>query len=92
MADFEGGTQAVCDKHDPAFYPRFKKWADEYFYCKHRGQRRGLGGIFFDDLNDRSQDEVSAFTFHSIYIHITLFASNPSLPQIVFVYLAGLAS
>ena len=50
--------QAVCDKHDPAYYPRFKQWADDYFYCKHRDQRRGLGGIFFDDLNDRPQDEV----------------------------------
>jgi coproporphyrinogen III oxidase len=48
----------VCDKHDPAFYPRFKAWADDYFLCKHRNQRRGLGGIFFDDLNDRSKDEV----------------------------------
>lgn len=51
-------VQRVCDKHDPAYYPRFKQWADEYFYCKHRDQRRGLGGIFFDDLNDRPQDEV----------------------------------
>ena len=50
-------TQRVCDAHDPAYYPRFKQWADDYFLCKHRGQRRGLGGIFFDDLNDRPQDE-----------------------------------
>ena len=52
-------AQRVCDKHDPAYYPRFKQWADEYFYCKHRDQRRGLGGIFFDDLNDRPQNEAS---------------------------------
>lgn len=51
--------QRVCDKHDPEYYPRFKQWADEYFYCKHRDQRRGLGGIFFDDLNNKPQDEVS---------------------------------
>ena len=50
--------QRVCDKHNPQYYPKFKQWADEYFYCKHRDQRRGLGGIFFDDLNDRPQDEV----------------------------------
>ncbi len=50
--------QRVCDSHDPAWYPKFKQWADDYFLCKHRGQRRGLGGIFFDDLNDRPQDEV----------------------------------
>merc|ERR1712228_819404 len=36
----------VCDKHDASFYPRFKKWADEYFFIKHRGETRGLGGIF----------------------------------------------
>ena len=52
--------QRVCDAHDPGFYPRFKQWADDYFLCKHRGQRRGLGGIFFDDLNDRPQDDVRA--------------------------------
>ncbi len=45
--------QAVCDKHDPEYYPKFKKWCDEYFAIKHRGETRGLGGIFFDDLNDR---------------------------------------
>ena len=35
--------QDVCDKHDPEFYPRFKKWADDYFLIKHRNERRGLG-------------------------------------------------
>ena len=54
-------AQRVCNKHDPSYYPRFKQWADEYFYCKHRDQRRGLGGIFFDDLNDRPQSEASNF-------------------------------
>lgn len=39
--------QEVCDKHDPSYYAKFKKWADEYFVIKHRGETRGLGGIFF---------------------------------------------
>lgn len=59
--------QEVCDKHDPAFYPRFKTWADDYFFIKHRGERRGLGGIFFDDLNDRPADQIlvlSLFVMH----------------------------
>lgn len=45
-------TPGPC-RHDPAFYPKFKKWCDEYFLIKHRKETRGLGGIFFDDLNDR---------------------------------------
>lgn len=51
----------ACDKFDPEFYPRFKNWCDDYFLIKHRGERRGIGGIFFDDLNDRDQDQLFAF-------------------------------
>ena len=40
----------VCDTHDATFYPRFKKWCDEYFTLKHRGEMRGIGGVFFDYL------------------------------------------
>lgn len=48
-AHFHAVQQAHCDPHDPAFYPRFKAWADEYFYIPHRGRARGVGGIFLDD-------------------------------------------
>lgn len=48
-AHFHAQMQAACDAHDAGFYPRFKAWADEYFFIPHRGRARGVGGIFFDD-------------------------------------------
>lgn len=45
---FHKTIKSVCDRHDEDFYPRFKKWCDEYFFLKHRGETRGIGGIFFD--------------------------------------------
>ncbi len=56
----------MCDKHDAAFYPKFKAWADDYFLIKHRGERRGLGGIFFDDLNDRPAEQLLVGCFGRI--------------------------
>ncbi|KAI7999694.1 hypothetical protein LOK49_LG09G02738 [Camellia lanceoleosa] len=58
---FHSVQKSSCDKFDPSFYPRFKKWCDDYFYIKHRGERRGLGGIFFDDLNDYDQEMLLSF-------------------------------
>ncbi|WP_288459080.1 oxygen-dependent coproporphyrinogen oxidase [uncultured Sphingomonas sp.] len=49
-ADFHGELARACDAHDPAHYPRFKAWADDYFYIPHRGVHRGVGGIFYDHL------------------------------------------
>eukprot|EP00667_Euglena_gracilis_P005506 EG_transcript_5546 len=61
MKHFHGTYKKVCDKYDKDFYRTFKKWADEYFLIKHRGETRGLGGIFFDDLNDRDKDTLFKF-------------------------------
>jgi len=61
MKHFHGTYKEVCDRHDPEYYDKFKKWADEYFLIKHRGERRGLGGIFFDDLNDRDPEKIFEF-------------------------------
>ncbi|KIM44760.1 hypothetical protein M413DRAFT_442718 [Hebeloma cylindrosporum] len=44
--------QTACDKHGPQLYPTFKKWCDQYFFIPHRGESRGIGGLFFDDLNE----------------------------------------
>ncbi|MBD8678795.1 oxygen-dependent coproporphyrinogen oxidase [Sphingomonas sp. CFBP 13720] len=60
-ADFHATMQAACDAHDPAFHPRFKAWADDYFYIPHRQVHRGVGGIFYDHL-DRDFDADFAFT------------------------------
>lgn len=62
MKHFHGTYKKVCDKHDAAFHPKFKQWCDDYFLIKHRGERRGLGGIFFDDLNDREPEKILAFS------------------------------
>jgi coproporphyrinogen III oxidase len=49
---FHQTLKAACDRHDATYYPRFKKWCDEYFTIRHRGEMRGIGGIFFDYLKD----------------------------------------
>jgi coproporphyrinogen III oxidase len=48
--EFHRSLKEVCDKYDSSFYPRFKKWADDYFYLPHRDETRGVGGIFYDHL------------------------------------------
>ena len=49
-ADFHARLRAACAAHDPTYYPRFSKWAEEYFFIRHRGVSRGVGGIFYDHL------------------------------------------
>ncbi|MGN6278117.1 MAG: oxygen-dependent coproporphyrinogen oxidase [Sphingomonas sp.] len=49
-ADFHARLKTACDAHDPDHYPRFRKWADDYFYIPHRQVHRGVGGIFYDHL------------------------------------------
>ncbi|MCL4066357.1 oxygen-dependent coproporphyrinogen oxidase [Pseudomonas sp. GX19020] len=61
-AHFHGVLQAACDAHDPGYYAKFKSWADEYFFIPHRGRARGVGGIFYDDLNTGDWEADFAFT------------------------------
>ncbi|XP_060689709.1 oxygen-dependent coproporphyrinogen-III oxidase, mitochondrial isoform X1 [Hemiscyllium ocellatum] len=58
---FHKTLKEACDKHDKSYYPTFKKWCDDYFVIKHRGERRGVGGIFFDDLNSPSAEGLFEF-------------------------------
>lgn len=56
---FHRKLKEVCDSYDPDYYPKFKKWADEYFFIKHRNETRGIGGIFFDRLSSNSEKEFN---------------------------------
>ncbi|WP_420583297.1 oxygen-dependent coproporphyrinogen oxidase [Reichenbachiella sp.] len=84
---FHNQMKSCCDKHDASYYPEFKKWADDYFFIKHRKETRGVGGIFFDRLsaNDQfSKEDRWKFVqdvgsqFAPIYTH--LMAKNKDLP------------
>ena len=61
-AHFHAALKAACDRHDPGYYPRFSKWCDEYFFIPHRGEARGVGGIFYDTLDTGAWDADFAFT------------------------------
>jgi coproporphyrinogen III oxidase len=61
-ADFHAAFKAACDRHDLAYYPKFKKWCDEYFFIPHRGEARGVGGIFYDYLDSGDWEDDFAFT------------------------------
>ncbi len=58
---FHAALQSACDAHGADYYARFKKWCDEYFYLPHRGEPRGVGGIFYDYLD--SGDFAADFAF-----------------------------
>ncbi|KAJ9666076.1 Coproporphyrinogen-III oxidase [Coniosporium apollinis] len=60
---FHRTIKEACEKHDKSYYPRFKKWCDGYFSNKHRGETRGVGGIFFDDLDETEKDQENLFEF-----------------------------
>jgi len=54
-AHFHQTIKQACDKHHQEYYPAFKRWCDEYFFLKHRGETRGVGGIFFDYQDGRGE-------------------------------------
>ena len=54
-------ARKACDGFGDELYPRYKKWCDDYFYLKHRNETRGIGGLFFDDLNEPDFEQAFAF-------------------------------
>jgi len=61
-AHFHAVQQAACAPHGADLYPKYKAWADEYFFIPHRGRARGVGGIFYDDRNSGDWDADFALT------------------------------
>lgn len=57
-------AKSVCTPFSEDYYPRYKKWCDDYFYIKHRNEPRGVGGLFFDDLNTPDFDHCFEFVQH----------------------------
>ena len=61
-ATFHAALKDACDRFDPGYYPRFKTWCDEYFHLPHRNEPRGVGGIFFDQLDSGDWERDFDFT------------------------------
>jgi coproporphyrinogen III oxidase len=84
---FHQKLKETCDSFDPSYYPKFKEWADDYFFIRHREETRGIGGIFYDRLSATSDShfqELLDFSlalgrlFPEVYTH--LMQKNASLP------------
>lgn len=76
---FHQQLKNTCDRFDASYYPKFKQWADDYFFIKHRDETRGIGGIFFDRLKEnegKSKEDIWNFvkavgeTFAPTYRHL----------------------
>ncbi|MCU0440174.1 MAG: oxygen-dependent coproporphyrinogen oxidase [Raineya sp.] len=76
---FHNSLRKVCDLYHPNFYPKYKKWADDYFFIKHRNETRGIGGVFFDRVQESenfSKENLFDFvldlgeSFAPIYTHL----------------------
>jgi len=84
---FHQTLKQACLLHDEQYYDKFKQWADDYFYIPHREETRGIGGIFFDHLNGKDEEDKNKLfdfvkaignTFAPIYVH--LMKKNSELP------------
>lgn len=84
---FHKELKRVCDAHHKDYYPKFKQWADDYFFIKHRNETRGIGGIFFDRLSQTEEfSKTDRFAFVKEVgelfapLYISLLNKNKDLP------------
>ncbi|KAJ6568411.1 coproporphyrinogen III oxidase [Mycena vulgaris] len=75
---FHGIFKNACDTYSDAFYPTFKQWCDEYFFIPHRGEARGIGGIFFDDLHSDT------------HLRLPASAPRPRMPADIFKFVRAI--
>ncbi|KAJ1997886.1 Coproporphyrinogen-III oxidase, partial [Coemansia thaxteri] len=81
---FHQTLKTACDTHDATYYPRFKEWCDRYFTNVHRKETRGVGGIFFDDLDDKKPELLFRFAYDAgsafIDAYVPLIARRMATP------------
>ncbi|KJA27955.1 hypothetical protein HYPSUDRAFT_34210 [Hypholoma sublateritium FD-334 SS-4] len=80
---FHGTLQTACARHGAQLHPAFKKWCDEYFYIPHRGESRGIGGLFFDDLNEGPHLRLPSPTSEVV---------RPTTPDEIFAFVKDLGN
>ena len=80
---FHARLRAACAAHDPTFYPRFSKWAEDYFQIPHRGVPRGVGGIFYDHLECSEPGEGPSFEHNFAFTRDVGEAFLDAFPKIV---------
>lgn len=77
-------ARLACEPFGKEVYPRYKKWCDEYFYLKHRGETRGAGGLFFDDLNEWGFEQCFSFIQsignHYIDAYVPIIEKRKNMP------------
>ena len=79
---FHRTMKTVCDHHDSDYYSRFKKWCDEYFFLKHRGETRGIGGLFFDYIEgDREKNFAFVSELGDAFLDAYLPIAKRRLPE-----------
>lgn len=81
---WHGTAKRACAPFGKAVYPRFKQWCDEYFFLKHRNEPRGIGGLFFDDLNEwgfeRCFDFMKSVGDHYLEAYLPIVQRRKLLP------------